>query len=76
MNALADYILDWRDIPEVFVTVKAPHRRLAKGFGNMIDKYCELAGVPKVAFRGSIAYGVLLKRSWSQEEFLLRPHHR
>lgn len=55
MNALADYILDWRpkcDIPEVFVTVKAPHRRLSKGFGSMIDKYCEMAGVPKAAFRG------------------------
>lgn len=55
MNALADYILDWRpkcNIPEVFVTVKAPHRRLAKGFGSMIDKYREMAGVPKVAFRG------------------------
>lgn len=55
MNALADYILDWRpkcDIPEVFVTVKAPHRRLSKGFGGMIDKYCEMAGVPKVTFRG------------------------
>lgn len=55
MNALADYILDWRpecDIPEVFVTVKAPHRGLSKGFGSMIDKYCEMAGVPKVTFRG------------------------
>lgn len=55
MNALADYILDGRpkcDTPEVFVTVKAPHRRLSQGFGNMIDKYCEAAGVPKVAFRG------------------------
>lgn len=55
MNALADYILDWRpkcDIPEVFVTVKGPHRRLSKGFGSMIDKYCEMAGVPKVTSRG------------------------
>lgn len=55
MNALADYILDWRpkcDIPEVFVTVKAPYRRLSKGFGGMIDKYCEIAGVPKVTSRG------------------------
>lgn len=55
MNALADYILEWRpkcDIPEVFVTVKAPYRRLSKGFGSMIDKYCEKAGVPKIAFRG------------------------
>lgn len=55
MNALADYILDWRpkcDITEVFVTVKAPHRRLSKSFGSMVDKYCEMAGVPKIAFRG------------------------
>lgn len=55
MNALADYILGWRpkcDIPEIFVTVKAPYRRLSKGFGSMIDKYCEMAGVPKVTFRG------------------------
>lgn len=55
MNALADYILDWRpkcELPEVFVTVKAPYRRLSKGFGSMIDKYCEMAGIPKIAFRG------------------------
>ena len=55
LNALADYILDWRpkcDIPEAFVTVKAPYRRLSKGFGSMIDKYCEKAGVSKIAFRG------------------------
>lgn len=55
LNAIADYILDWRpkcDIPEIFVTVKAPYRRLSKGFGSMIDKYCEMAGVPKIAFRG------------------------
>lgn len=55
MNALADYDLDWRpecDASEVFVTVKAPYRGLLKGFGGMIDKYCEKAGVPKVALRG------------------------
>ena len=55
MNALADYILDWRpecDVPEVFVTVKAPYRSLSKGFGSMIDKYCEKAGVKKIALRG------------------------
>lgn len=55
MNALADYILDWRpkcEIQEVFVTVKAPYRRLSKGFGSMIDKYCEIAGIPKITFRG------------------------
>ena len=55
LNALADYILDWRpkcDIREVFVTVKAPYRRLSKGFGSMIDKYCKKAGVSKIVFRG------------------------
>lgn len=55
MNALADYILDWRpecDAAEVFVTVKAPYRSLSKNFGSMIDKYCEKAGVQKIAFRG------------------------
>ena len=39
LNALADYILEWRpkcDIPEVFLTVKAPYRRLSKGFGSII----------------------------------------
>ncbi len=55
MNALADYILDWRpkcDVSKVFVTVKAPYRSLSKGFGSMIDKYCERAGVQKIALRG------------------------
>ena len=55
LNAIADYILEWRpkcNSPEVFVTVKAPYRRLSKGFGGMIDKYCEKAGVSKIAFRG------------------------
>lgn len=55
LNALADYILDWRpgcDVSEVFVTVKAPYRSLSKGFGSMIDKYCEKAGVQKIALRG------------------------
>ena len=55
MNALADYILEWRprcDIPEIFVTVKAPYRKLSNGFGSMIDKYCKKAGVEKVSFRG------------------------
>lgn len=55
MNALADYILDWRpksNYHEVFLTVKAPFRKLSKGFGCMIDKYCEKAGVEKISFRG------------------------
>ena len=55
MNALADYILDWRpecnDL-EVFITVKAPYKKLSKGFGSMIDKYCRKAGVEKISFRG------------------------
>ncbi|SHJ11981.1 Site-specific recombinase XerD [Butyrivibrio fibrisolvens DSM 3071] len=55
MNALADYILDWRpecNDHEVFVTVKSPYRKLSKGFGSMIDKYCERAGVEKISLRG------------------------
>lgn len=55
MNVMADYILDARpecDVPEAFVTVKAPYRKLSKGFGSMIDKYCERAGVQKITFRG------------------------
>ncbi|MBO5551537.1 MAG: tyrosine-type recombinase/integrase [Lachnospiraceae bacterium] len=55
LNALADYILEWRpkcDISEVFITAKAPYRKLSKGFGRMIDKYCKKAGVSKIAFRG------------------------
>ena len=55
LNALAGYILEWRpkcNAPEVFVTVKAPYRRLSKGFGSMIDKYCVKASVPKIVFRG------------------------
>jgi len=55
MNALADYILDWRpecNDHEVFVTVKSPYRKLSKGFGSMIDKYCEIAGVKKISLRG------------------------
>ena len=55
LNALADYILEWRpacDIPEVFVKVKAPYRRLSKGFGSMVDKYCGKAGISKIACRG------------------------
>ena len=55
MNALADYILDWRpecnDL-EVFITVKAPYKKLSKGFGSMIDKYCRKAGVENISFRG------------------------
>lgn len=55
LNALADYVLDARpncDVPELFVTVKAPYRRLSKGFGTMIDKYCEAAGIEKITLRG------------------------
>ena len=55
LNAMADYILEWRpkcDVPEVFITVRAPYRKLSKGFGKRIDKYCEKAGVSKIAFRG------------------------
>lgn len=54
MNALADYILNSRpecDIPEVFITTKAPYRRLERHLSGMIDKYCNLAGITKIAFR-------------------------
>ena len=54
LNALADYILEWRpqcDIAEIFVTVKTPYQRLSRGFGGMIDKYCEKADMSKIAFR-------------------------
>ena len=50
LNAMADYILEWRpkcDVPEVFITVRTPYRKLSKGFGKRIDKYCEKAGVSK-----------------------------
>ncbi|WP_420314855.1 tyrosine-type recombinase/integrase, partial [Butyrivibrio fibrisolvens] len=36
----------------MFVTVKSPYRKLSKGFGSMIDKYCERAGVEKIPLRG------------------------
>lgn len=54
MNALADYILNSRpecDISEVFITSKAPYRKLEKRLSGMIDKYCNLAGITKIAFR-------------------------
>ena len=54
MNALADYILNSRpecDIPEVFITSKAPYRKLESHLSGMIDKYCNLAGITKIAFR-------------------------
>lgn len=54
LNAIADYVLNARpacDVPEVFVTVKAPYRRLSSGFARMLDKYCEKAGVEKIPLR-------------------------
>ena len=54
MNALADYILDARpkcSAAELFVTSRAPYRSLSSGFGKMIDKYCERAGVRKINMR-------------------------
>lgn len=54
MNALADYVLEARpscDAPEVFVTVKAPYRRLSGSFASMIDKYCKKASVNKIPLR-------------------------
>lgn len=54
MNALADYVLEARPpcaAPEIFVTVKAPYRRLSSCFAPMIDKYCEKASVSKIPLR-------------------------
>lgn len=54
MNALADYVLHSRpkcDIPEVFITSKAPYRKLDRHLSGMIDKYCRQAGITKIAFR-------------------------
>ncbi len=54
LNAIADYILEARpecDVPEVFVTTRRPFRALACNLGQMIDKYCEKAGVKKIHFR-------------------------
>lgn len=54
MNALADYVLEFRPLcnaPEVFITVKAPYRNLSSSFANMIDKYCEKAHVEKIPLR-------------------------
>lgn len=54
LNAIADYVLYARpecNVPQVFVTVNAPYRKLSSGFANMIDKYCEKAGVEKIPMR-------------------------
>ena len=54
LNALADYVLNSRpecDIPEVFITSKAPYRKLDRHLSGMIDKYCRQAGVTKIEFR-------------------------
>ena len=70
LNALADYILDWRpkcDIPEVFLTVKAPYRRLSKGF-SIVKKQ----EYPKSHLGDFIVYDVPLKQLWCQKEFLLK----
>lgn len=54
MNALADYVLSKRptcNVPEVFVTVTAPYRKLVPSFAKMINRYCKAAGIPKVPLR-------------------------
>ena len=54
MNALADYILEKRpecDVPEVFVTVKGPTRRLKGGLSSLINKYSAKAGVEIIPMR-------------------------
>lgn len=51
MNALADYVLDSRprcDVPEVFVTLHAPHRAMVgRHLSAWFDRLCERAGVEK-----------------------------
>lgn len=54
LNSLADYVLVARpkcEVAEVFVTTKAPYRKLSPGFAGMLDKYCEKAHVEKIPFR-------------------------
>ncbi|MCC8103844.1 MAG: tyrosine-type recombinase/integrase [Clostridiales bacterium] len=54
LNSLADYVLAARpecEAPEVFITTKAPYRKLSSGFAGMIDKYCEKAHVEKIPLR-------------------------
>lgn len=54
LNALADYILDWRpkcDITEVFVTVKAPYRRLSKDLAVWLTSIAKSRRI-QIAFRG------------------------
>lgn len=54
LNAVADYVLHARPecgAPELFVTTKAPYRRLSSGFADMIDKYCRKASVEKIPLR-------------------------
>lgn len=54
LNAVADYVLHARpecSVPELFVTTKAPYRKLSSGFADMIDKYCRKASVEKIPLR-------------------------
>lgn len=56
MNSLADYVLNARPecgVPEVFVTVNAPHRPLARGIGGIVESLCERAGVRKLPGRSA-----------------------
>lgn len=54
LNAMADYVLHARpecSVSEIFVTTKAPYRRLSSGFADMIDKYCRKASIEKIPLR-------------------------
>lgn len=54
LNAMADYVLHARpecNVSEIFVTTKAPYRRLSSGFADMIDKYCRKASIEKIPLR-------------------------
>ncbi len=66
MNALADYILNARpecDVPEVFVTVKGPARRLKPKFSGMMDRYSKKANIRKISRRSFHS----LRRSFETE---------
>ena len=52
---MADYILKARpkcDIPEVFISIHTPYRRLYQHLTPIIDAYCMKAGVSKITKRG------------------------
>ncbi len=54
MNALADYVLKARpkcNVSEVFVTIRAPYRRLNQTLATRIEVYCAKADIEKIEKR-------------------------